>query len=273
MTQKILFILFSIICSIIFFTNDIYAQHIDFETERVGDTESYISPETCGPSARFVIKKNKLNLVHRCKEEAFSVNGKKVKYVEIEYGEGMDCPAGCIYKVISSIVKNNREFKVVVKPTRLNNLGIGEQFRCWIDSGIIKKRVTLIYQKNEYKWKVSYNENNTDEFGNQCTVNGYALVGSKNDHSNISVSFSKVAKNCRGNDKCISAVAEAKLDTALCSTVKDQVYRNGCYLGIAVKKFDKSLCDKLTYNFQVDDFQKKRCLDNINRFQPQNKKK
>lgn len=273
MTQKIL-ILSAIIYSIIFFTNDIHAQSIDFGTQRIGDTENYVSSATCGPSARFVIKKNKLNLIHRCKEEAFKINGKKVVYVEIEHGKGMDCEAGCTYKKAASIISGNKESKITAKPDRPIgiNLEIGEQFRCWLEQSSAKN-MTLLIDKGEYKWKIPYNEKRTDEFGNQCVVKGYALVGRINDYAHISVSFPILAKDCKGNDKCVSAVAEAKLDIALCSTVKEQTYRNGCYLGIAVRRFDKSLCDKLVYGSQIDDFQKKRCLNNISRFQPGKKKK
>lgn len=239
----------------------------------VGDNESYISPAACGPSARFVIKKNKLNLIHRCKEEAFKVGGKKVVYVEIEHGKGMDCPAGCIYKGVTSIVSGNKESKITAKPDRSVvgvNLEIGEQFRCWPEQSLAKN-TTLLIDRGEYKWKIPYNEKRTDEFGNQCVVKGYVLAGRINDYSQISVSFPVSVRNCKGNDKCVSAVAEAKLDTALCSTVKDQTYRNGCYLGIAVRRFDKSLCDKLVYGSQIDDFQKERCLNNISRFRPSKK--
>ncbi len=129
---------------------NVRAQDILMST--VGDAETYVSPSTCGPSARFVIKKKGLNSIHRCKEETFEVAGKKVVYVEIEYGAGMDCPAGCIYEAVFSIVTDKKEFEISAKPDRLVgiNLEISELFRCWLDQDSAKN-ITLLYEKGEYK--------------------------------------------------------------------------------------------------------------------------
>jgi hypothetical protein len=77
----------------------------------VGDHPTYVNVSECPPNARLVIEGKGLpnNLIHSCEDERVKLDtGEEVNLVRIQYGEGMDCPAGCIYDSYVGIVTQDQ---------------------------------------------------------------------------------------------------------------------------------------------------------------------
>lgn len=67
----------------------------------VGDVASYVNYLTCDEYSKLAIEKFDLpkDKIHSCDSNLTEVENEKFYLVEIEYGEGMDCPAGCIFEL------------------------------------------------------------------------------------------------------------------------------------------------------------------------------
>ncbi len=77
----------------------------------VGDRPTYVNVSDCSTNARLVIESKQFpdNLIHSCKDERVKLDmGGKINLVTIQYGEGMDCPAGCIYESYTGIVTQSQ---------------------------------------------------------------------------------------------------------------------------------------------------------------------
>lgn len=72
--------------------------------ERVGDAPTYINPKTCPEKAKLIIDQHNLSLIHSCDVGEIQYEKQTAYLVKISYGQGMDCPSGCIYAYDFSIV-------------------------------------------------------------------------------------------------------------------------------------------------------------------------
>lgn len=72
----------------------------------IGDFPAYKNVLFCPSHARYVVENKNLpgNLIHSCEEEKLELEGQTKYLVDIGYGAGMDCPAGCIYNGFRGLV-------------------------------------------------------------------------------------------------------------------------------------------------------------------------
>ena len=76
-----------------------------------GDRPSYVDISTCSTNAQLAIQNKHLpvDLIHSCKDERLELDtGEKVNLITIQYGEAMDCPAGCIYETYVGVITQDR---------------------------------------------------------------------------------------------------------------------------------------------------------------------
>ena len=76
-----------------------------------GDRPAYVNVSDCPTGAQLVIENKGFptNLIHLCKDERVSLDtGREVSLVTIHYGEGMDCPAGCVYETYVGIITQDQ---------------------------------------------------------------------------------------------------------------------------------------------------------------------
>lgn len=66
----------------------------------------------CPTEAQNVINKYNINenQVENCQFESFSIDGKNVLFVHIEYGMANDCPSGCFYSHFCTIVDGDIDY-------------------------------------------------------------------------------------------------------------------------------------------------------------------
>lgn len=69
------------------------------------------NPLSCSSSEQLLaIRELNLSDVHRCETNPISVDGTIADLVEISYGQGMDCPSGCLFPSIRVLVLNGRAY-------------------------------------------------------------------------------------------------------------------------------------------------------------------
>jgi len=215
-----------------------------------------IPPVSCIGSPYVVIRNHNLTKVNNCTQEKFSVNGKDISYVEITYGEGMDCPAGCIYGHYYALVVDNQENPITQKPSRYgygnDEPQIRERLGCDLEWGKdLGSNVQLVYD-SVYRWKITYNNQaQTDTYGNQCVLNGYELTGPNGSNLFMNTTFPVLVSNCGDDWECITFIAKAKMDENLCKSINGSKYADSCYSGVAIRKMDKSLCVKISDSSRV----------------------
>ena len=76
-----------------------------------GGRPTYVSVSDCSTNAQLVIESKGLpnNLIHSCKDECVRLDtGEEVNLVTIQYGEGMDCPSGCIYEFYVGVITQSQ---------------------------------------------------------------------------------------------------------------------------------------------------------------------
>lgn len=77
----------------------------------IGNKATYVDLSKCSPLAQATIhiKNFPTNLIYRCEVEEVELdNSETVTLIKIYYGEGMDCPAGCIYENYAGIFTQNQ---------------------------------------------------------------------------------------------------------------------------------------------------------------------
>ena len=78
---------------------------------RRGDHPTYVNVSDCSTNARLVIESKGFpdDMIHLCEDERVELDtGEEVNLVKIQYGEGMDCPAGCIYESYVGIITQDQ---------------------------------------------------------------------------------------------------------------------------------------------------------------------
>ena len=132
---------------------------------------SDLSNSGCTQISEFVIQQKNLTKIASCTEKEFAVNGQKVYFVNIGFGEPMDCPSGCIQASYSAIIENDKvidfgslreDFLDIAINTKTSKLCNSKQ----------PNELTLIKDGEQYKWKISFN----NEDSRLCQLSGYATV-------------------------------------------------------------------------------------------------
>jgi hypothetical protein len=113
-----------------------------------GSNEKIIRPQECPDKARFVIEQKGFADIRSCRQQEQAIDGKTAWFVEIYYGPGMDCPAGCIYA----------KFLGIVDGTEIHELGLAPRinFNDFIQE-VCGSETKIIKYKDTYKWAVFFN--------------------------------------------------------------------------------------------------------------------
>lgn len=65
-----------------------------------------MSAKCSDPRAKALAKKGGFTPIQDCSVDKFTINNEGYSLIEIVYGEGMDCPAGCIYEYQTYLIRN-----------------------------------------------------------------------------------------------------------------------------------------------------------------------
>jgi len=185
------------------------------------DTVPNIVTRECTNISKLVIKQKELEKVSTCLEQSFSVDGQGIHYVDITYGDLMDCPSGCIYSHYYGIVENNKITDFFpLREDLLNTKLFTLNPSCSLNTDYQFKIAKL---ENSYKWKISFNRD-----GNELCILKGTVYSSKEgdfDTSNLKYTIRKV--NC--NDPQIAQEMCSKRREVYggsCNTTEEQ--KSGC---------------------------------------------
>jgi heat shock protein HslJ len=124
-----------------------------------GDLPIYVNVSECPPGARVAIENKRLpeNLIHSCQETPGKLDtGEMISLVSIQYGEGMDCPAGCIYDSYIGVLISSRtlvDLPSVSMETAMWGHPPLNQWRTWsIQDYALKSRQEVAQRAGYYGW-------------------------------------------------------------------------------------------------------------------------
>lgn len=221
--------------------------------------ENYKSSNLC----QKVSEERNLKPLHNCKESKTKTSsGDEVTYLSMSYGQGMDCPAGCIYANPSFIIDENEKIHEVSEKIENNDRG-----KIRTDGALISydcpyntyaNSVHLEEYENQYYWVLTFiNAEAPQEFNNTCVINGRIYKGIKdgkpvNYARDIDIKYKNIKSDCSDQDErhermCTKDYAIMSNNPSLCKNIKpyndDYDDRNYCYRKLAVTNKDKSLCE------------------------------
>jgi hypothetical protein len=164
--------------------------------------KSVISATSCSQEAQQVIQEKNLSSPRHCDVETIKIDNENAKLVTIEYGPGMDCPAGCIYESYTGIFKDDTLVDFIAAPNLFHLILDKYEESCasfdyYSDKPSFKKYIT---QRNgEYFWLYDFKdfvpEDNLGEYKfieselksrpTKCVLNGTLAVTSiRNGYAN-----------------------------------------------------------------------------------------
>ena len=76
----------------------------------VGNHPTYVNVSDCPTNTQSVIESKGFpnNLIHACKDEHMRLDtGEEANLIRIQYGEGADCPSGCIHDSYLGVITQN----------------------------------------------------------------------------------------------------------------------------------------------------------------------
>lgn len=218
---------------------------------------TYVSYYSCGEAAQTLVTKMgiKRNDIHSCTNEKHVVNGKEVNYIELSYGPGQDCPAGCIYETTYAIVSGDDWQPInqipIIRDGRSqgNDIAqISDRYGCSSTQSINFTNSTLVQIDGKYRWLIRYeNEPTKDRHGNTCVISGTELTNidryGKSD-LDIVVNYSTInTSGCGSYDlDCHTATAAAKGEPSLCHSSLG-LRRVECYEGVATRTLNEDICN------------------------------
>lgn len=123
---------------------DYQGAQYSFSNFRFAD-ENPKPPLVCDKDAKNVANYFKLDELQSCKTSPIGPENLKLRLVEIKYGKGMDCPAGCIYQTKNAIVDANNKIFAVEDPPRLRSL---DQYKN--KKALLESTVAMVYRTNSH---------------------------------------------------------------------------------------------------------------------------
>lgn len=215
------------------------------------------------------VTKDQYKPLQDCEEKKTkTVTGEQVTYLEITYGNGMDCPAGCIYSNAYLIVDQKFNIFEVAKKIEKDKSG-----KIRVD-GIFANNscpyntyadlVNLEKHSNKYYWALTFNDSEApQEFNNKCVFNGKVYIGFEDKKNTYyfkkdTITYKVLRNDCSDQDErhkrmCASAYAYMTNSSALCAKVDSETIlsntyytdRNQCYYALAIRNFDANLCNQI----------------------------
>lgn len=234
----------------------------------------------CSKYAQIAIEKNNLTSVHSCQDTVYLFsNGTIAHYVEVTYGVGMDCEAGCIYYDYSAVVTEDGLVypSILMWPGKVggylstacvdqNNLS------CYYDP-IVQydgKDSKFVFEEN-YKTSILLDNDNiywvfdsidkkgySGDCGKTCNVNGRIILR-ENESGRIQIRYSNLTStvgdfvDCNLNEYkngCMMQLAIAQNDITICQNISllggsKPFDLNGCYEQVAFVNKEPRYCDEI----------------------------
>ncbi len=135
-----------------------------------GDAPYYIPASQCNADERKLILEYQLPLdqIHTCRSRTYSVEGREVTMVAVEYGEALGCSAGCIYQNFPAVLDGDKLYPMpaeerkkdwLVSLARLPTYKLqGTSFSCNYPFWQTITRLDLEWNKDTWGWRVSFTE-------------------------------------------------------------------------------------------------------------------
>ena len=140
------------------------------ESWGAGDTGSYIPPSHCSTDERKVILGNllPLDLIHDCRSRQYTVEGREVTLVAVDYGEAQACSAGCIYQSFIEVVEGDTLYPMPAEESKKNWLVSLAKLPLynWQQTGFSCNypvwqtitRLDLEWKNDTWGWRVTFTE-------------------------------------------------------------------------------------------------------------------
>lgn len=256
--------------------------------------EGILSILNCSPSAISVIEKYDTRDLQSCHTQTYANanDNEEVDLVTIRYGEGMDCPSGCIFDELSAIV--DRE-GIHASPGDRGVSGRETSDRFGRVCGQAAPAKRLLYRADDqYQWVEFYTDaHSKDIYGSQCVLNGYAL-GSENDsrieidaeYPSISSCSDEVieqawATHCAqtttatceydkrtgfkiSQDICLERTAAIRNEPTLCERITHKTHKSYCYFNLAMARLEERTCAHIAP--EEHDHVRARCREGIRKY-------
>jgi heat shock protein HslJ len=134
-------------------------------TAMEGERPTYVDVSDCPPATQSVIESKGLpnNLIHSCKEEPVKLDtGGEVNLVTIDYGEGMDCPAGCGYEAYVGVISKDQTL-IDLPGGSIENDMWGrlplDEWKTWsTENWSMKSHAELVERNGHYGWAVKLDD-------------------------------------------------------------------------------------------------------------------
>lgn len=235
----------------------------------------------CSRYAQIAIEKNGLSPVHSCTDTTYpSSNGTDVHYVEISYGQGEDCPSGCVYDTYSAVVTEEGQLYPTnrIEPTdveRYLSISCVDQnnLSCYYDpiyqyDGRDEKflfeegyNTSALLDEQGVYWQFDFSDVNgfSGDCRKSCRVDGRLQLRRDNE-SMIKVEYNNVTTkigdfvDCEFNvnkDNCLLYLAMARNNISICQEMS--VGWNNCYDRVAIVNQEPKYCEEVVSSQQINE--------------------
>jgi hypothetical protein len=123
----------------------------------VGDQPTHIALADCSDLVQSAIQSKGLpiDLIHSCKDENITLDtGEEVILISIQYGEGMDCPSGCIYEKYTGLSTDENHRLIDLPDVSIENEMWGRppfnEWRTWWTENHSSKSYQTVAMRNGY---------------------------------------------------------------------------------------------------------------------------
>ena len=236
---------------------------------------SSLSEVTCGSTiAKKIVTANKLDPLHGCTRTTIDTKVGSFVLLEFNYGEGQDCPSGCITKNYVAMVDEKGTYHPY-QDGALSKDVLEKAYGCAVSNedakNLLKTHATLMHSGKSYAWQTSFDDELiTDPYDNICRLNGTittyfpdAIPKNQTDTAyKLTVSYPEIY-GCRDNNtiegqavSCVSRLALLSNDVTLCNKTPIDVVsgstastgrsrRRECVTAVAGKTQETKVCEQI----------------------------